>query len=88
MYKVENTTHYNKEDCKMVKLSITEKYRAETREEAEDFIRAQREKGAKEGYEVTEAKYVHKEKRAKGETVDQAELVTITKVFCTLWDVE
>ena len=37
---------------------------------------------------LTEAKYVHKEKRAKGETVDQAELVTITKVFCTLWDVE
>lgn len=72
----------------MVKLSITEKYRAETREEAEDFIRAQRENGAKEGYEVTEAKYVYKEKRAKGETVDQAELVTITKVFCTLWDVE
>lgn len=72
----------------MVKLSITKKYRAETHEEAEDFIRAQRENGAKEGYEVTEAKYVHKEKRAKGETVDQAELVTITKVFCTLWDVE
>ena len=50
----------------MVKLSITEKYRAETREEAEDFIRAQRENGAKEGYEVTEAKYVIKtEKRAE-----------------------
>lgn len=47
----------------MVKLSITEKYRAETREEAEDFIRAQRENGAKEGYEVTEAKYVHKDKK-------------------------
>lgn len=72
----------------MVKLSITEKYRAETREEAEDFIRAQRENGAKEGYEVTKAEYVHKEKRAKGEVVDKCEQVTITKVFCALWDVE
>ena len=88
MYKVENTTQYNKEDCKMVNLSITDKYRTKTLDVSEDFIRAQRENGAKEGSEVTEAKYVHTEKRAKGETVDQAELVTITKVFCTLWDVE
>ena len=88
MYKVENTTHYNKEDCKMVKLSITEKYRAETREEAEDFIRAQRENGVKEGYEVTEAKYVNKDRKKGGEVIDKCEQVTITKVFCTLWDVE
>ena len=40
----------------MVKLSVTEKYRAETREEAEDFIRAQRENGAKDGYDIKEAK--------------------------------
>lgn len=72
----------------MIKLSITEKYRAETREEAEDFIRAQRENGTKEGYTLTKAEYVHKDKRAKNEVVDQCEQVTITKVFCTLWDVE
>ena len=72
----------------MVKLSITEKYRAETREEAEDFIRTQRENGVKEGYEVTEAKYAHKEKKSKNEVVDQAELVTITKVYMTIWDAE
>lgn len=85
MYKVENTTHYNKEDCKMVKLSITEKYRAETREEAEDFIRAQRENGAKEGYEVTEAKYVHKDRKKAKEIIESCEVVTITKVYCDIW---
>ena len=47
----------------MVKLSVTEKYRAETREEAEDFIRAQRENGAKDGYDITEAKYIHKDRK-------------------------
>lgn len=88
MYKVENTTHYNKEDCKMVKLSITEKYRAETREEAEDFIRAQRENGAKDGYDITEAKYIHKDKKKTGEIIDSCEVVTITKVYCGMWDVE
>lgn len=72
----------------MVKLSVTEKYRAESREEAEDFIRAQRENGVKDGYDITKAEYTHKEKRAKGEVVDKCEQVTITKVFCTLWDVE
>ena len=72
----------------MVKLSVTEKYRAESREEAEDFIRAQRENGVKEGYEVTKAEYVHKEKKSKNEVVGQCEQVTITKVFCALWDVE
>ena len=72
----------------MVKLSVTEKYRAETREEAEDFIRAQRENGVKDGYDITEAKYVHKERKSKGEIVDKAELVTITKVYMTIWDAE
>ena len=72
----------------MVKLSVTEKYRAETREEAEDFIRAQRENGVKEGYEVTEAKYVHEDRKEAGEIIDSCEVVTITKVYCGMWDVE
>lgn len=72
----------------MVKLSVTEKYRAETREEAEDFIRAQRENGAKDVYDITEAKYIHKDKKKAKEIVDSCEVVTITKVYCDMWDVE
>ena len=72
----------------MVKLSVTEKYRAETREEAEDFIRAQRENGAKDGYDITEAKYIHKDKKKAREIIDSCEVVTITKVYCGMWDVE
>ena len=41
MYKVENTAHYNKEDCKMVKISIKEKYSEETSEEAEELMSAE-----------------------------------------------
>ena len=72
----------------MVKLSVTEKYRAETREEAEDFIRAQRENGIKDGYDITKAEYTHKDKKKAKEIVDSCEVVTITKVYCGMWDVE
>ena len=72
----------------MVKLSVTEKYRAETREEAEDFIRAQRENGAKDGYDITKAEYTHKDKKKAKEIVDSCEVVTVTKVYCDMWDVE
>lgn len=72
----------------MVKLSVTEKYRAETREEAEDFIRAQRENGAKDGYDITKAEYTHKDKKKGGEIIDSCEVVTITKVYCEVWSAE
>lgn len=72
----------------MYKLEITEKYRAETREEAEDFIRMQREDGKNQGYTVSKASYAHKEKKAKGEIIDKCEVVLITKVFCDLWGME
>lgn len=72
----------------MVKLSITEKYRAETREEAEDFIRAQRENGTKDGYDITKAEYTHKDRKKAKEIIDSCEVVTITKVYCGMWDAE
>ena len=72
----------------MVKLSVTEKYREETREEAEDFIRAQRENGAKDGYDITKAEYTQKDKKKAKEIVDSCEVVTITKVYCDIWSEE
>lgn len=72
----------------MVKLSVTEKYRAESREEAEDFIRAQRENGVKDGYDITKAEYTHKDKKKAKEIVDSCEVVTITKVYCNVWSEE
>lgn len=72
----------------MVKLSVTEKYRAESREEAEDFIRAQRENGVKDGYDITKAEYTHKDKKKAKEIVDSCEVVTITKVYCDVWSEE
>ena len=70
----------------MFKLTTVETYRAETKEEAEQFIKEEREKGVQNGYDVLQAAYKHYDKKAKGEIVDSCEVVSITKVFADKWD--
>ena len=70
----------------MFKLTTVETYRAETKEEAEQFIKEEREKGIQNGYDVSQAAYKHYDKKAKGEIVDSCEVVSITKVFADKWD--
>lgn len=70
----------------MFKLTTVETYRAETKEEAEQFIKEEREKGVQNGYDVSQAAYKHYNKRAKNEIVDSCEVVSITKVFADKWD--
>ena len=70
-----------------MKLKVVEEWRCEDKEEAEAFIREQRENGKAQGYTVLKAGYTHKEKKAKSQIVDEAELVSITKEYATIWDV-
>ena len=70
----------------MFKLTTVETYRAETKEEAEQFIKEEREKGVQNGYDVSQAAYNHYDKKAKNEVVDSCEFVSITKVFADKWD--
>ncbi len=70
----------------MFKLTTVETYRAETKEEAEQFIKEEREKGVQNGYDVSQAAYKHYDKKAKGEIVDSCNVVSITKVFADKWD--
>ena len=70
----------------MFKLTTVETYRAETKEEAEQFIKEEREKGVQNGYDASQAAYKHYDKKAKGEIVDSCEVVSITKVFADKWD--
>lgn len=71
----------------MLRLEATEKWRVETKEEAEAFIKASREAEPKEGYDLTKASYAHKEKTAKGEVIDECEVVQLTKVYNTVWNI-
>ena len=70
----------------MFKLTTVETYRAETKEEAEQFIKEEREKGVQNDYDVSQAAYKHYEKKAKGEIIDSCNVVSITKVFADKWD--
>lgn len=69
----------------MLKLKVTEEWRTESKDEAEAFIAQQRRNGNAEGYEVLKASYTHKEKKAKGEIIDECELVSITKQYGGIW---
>ncbi|MBO7712891.1 MAG: hypothetical protein J6S85_04940 [Methanobrevibacter sp.] len=71
----------------MFKLKVTEEWRCEDKNEAEAFIRAQREDGKNNGYSVIKAGYTHKEKKAKGEIIDECEVVSITKQYTTVWNI-
>lgn len=67
-------------------LSVTETYRVDSEEEVETLIAE-----AKEDTSFTLAKYDRefKEKKSKGEVIDQAYVVKLTKKYYdNLWDVE
>ena len=70
----------------MIRLETVEKYRVNTEEEAKTAMEYFREEAKKNGYLIKKSGYEKKEKKAKGEIVDQGYLVSVTKVFDTFWD--
>ena len=67
-------------------LKVTAEYRAESEEEAkqmnEDFKREAKEKG----YVLNSFAYTKKEKKSKGEIIDDGYLVKVVKVYGGFWD--
>lgn len=67
-------------------LKVTAEYRAESEEEAkqmnEDFKKEAREKG----YVLNSFAYTKKEKKSKGEIIDDGYLVKVVKVYGGFWD--
>lgn len=70
----------------MKKLEIQEKYRAYSEDEAKDFIETNRTAATTENYILKKAGYEYKTKKAKGEVVDEAWIVTLVKVFNGIWE--
>lgn len=56
-------------------------YRVSTEQQAIDLITEARDNQNKEGYTVKEGKYRLKQKKSKGEVIEECFLVTITKSF-------
>lgn len=70
----------------MKKLKVTEEYRAYTEEEAITAINNARDAQNTEGYQLGANGYKYKTKKAKGEVVDEAWVVSIQKIYNEVWD--
>lgn len=69
----------------MISLETTEKFRAESEDEAKEMMEKFRKESAEKGYIIKKSGYEYKTKKAKGEVVDEAWVVSITKVFASIW---
>ena len=70
----------------MIKLKETIDYRVDTEDGAIRFIEQERKGAEDRGYIVAKAAYSLKQKKAKGEVVDQGYLVSITYEYLNFWD--
>ena len=67
-------------------IQKVETYIVGTPAEAEVFINEARTSAPAKGSIVTKAAYAHKERKSKGEVVEECEVVTITSTFGSTWD--
>lgn len=62
-------------------ISETQKYRAETESEAYSFIEEQKNLSLKDNFELKKYTCERKEKKAKGEVIDEYYYVTLVKNY-------
>lgn len=72
----------------MRKLKITEEFKAYTEEEAIQALSDMRANQTKEGYILGANGYKYKTKKAKGEIIAEAWIVTATKIYGEVWEDE
>lgn len=69
-------------------LKQTEEYRTDSEEEAIALIEHYRKDAMDNGYVLGASGYTYKTKKAKGEIIDEAWVVKVTKVLGGVWDDE
>lgn len=67
-------------------LETVSKYRADSENQAKEMIEKFREEAAIKGYIVKKAGFEYKTKKAKGEVISEAWVVSITQVFGDIWE--
>ena len=70
----------------MRKLKTTEEFKAYSEEEAIQAIEEMRANQVKEGYTLGASGYKYKTKKAKGEIIGEAWIVSVTKIFGDTWE--
>ena len=67
-------------------LKVTEEYRAESEQEVREMNEQFKTEAKSEGYILNAFSYTKKEKKSKGEIIDDGYLVKVTKVYGGFWD--
>ena len=67
-------------------LETVSKYRADSEDQAKEMIEKFRAEAATKGYVVKKAGFEYKTKKAKGEIIAEAWVVSITQVFGDIWE--
>lgn len=67
-------------------LETTSKFRANSENEAKEMIEGFRKEAREKGYTVKKAGFEYKTKKAKGEIISEAWVVSVTQVFGDLWE--
>lgn len=69
----------------MLMLEKTTKYRCDSELEAKEQMESFREEARSKGYQIKKMGYEHKTKKAKGEIVDEAWVLSVTGIYADLW---
>ena len=67
-------------------LKVVEEYRAESEQEAKEMNEQFKNEAKSEGYILNAFSYTKKEKKSKGEIIDDGYLVKVAKVYGGFWD--
>ena len=67
-------------------LKVTAEYRAESEEEAKQMNEDFKKEARDQGYILTSFAYTKKEKKSKGDIIDDGYLVKVVKTYGGFWD--
>lgn len=71
----------------MIMLERTTKYRCNSEEAAKMEIENFRADAKEKGYLIKKIGYEYKNKKAKGEIIDEAWVLSVTAVYANLWEI-
>lgn len=71
----------------MIMLEKTTKYRCDTENEAKEQMEAFRTEAKEKGYQIKKIGYEYKEKKAKGEVIDVAYILSVTAIYANVWEI-
>jgi hypothetical protein len=71
----------------MIRLEQTTKYRCDTENEAKEQIENFRNEAREKGYLIKKIGYEYKNKKAKGEIIDECYVLSVTAIYADMWEI-